>query len=107
MSPLIAGVGAVSADPVLARARVFAALNVVLLARVICSWVTVTGLFGPILVILDRFAIGAVLGARAVAIYTVPFQLAQRIQILRGMEVERKKGLAEDLAGISRDEVRA
>lgn len=45
------------------------------------GWVTVTGLFGPILVILDRFAIGAVLGARAVAIYTVPFQLAQRIQI--------------------------
>lgn len=43
------------------------------------SWVTVTGLFGPILVILDRFAIGAVLGARAVTIYTVPFQLAQRI----------------------------
>lgn len=45
------------------------------------GWVTVTGLFGPILVILDRFAIGAVLGAHAVTIYTVPFQLAQRITI--------------------------
>jgi O-antigen/teichoic acid export membrane protein len=45
------------------------------------GWVTMTGLFGPILVILDRFAIGAVLGATAVAIYTVPFQLAQRITI--------------------------
>lgn len=45
------------------------------------GWVTVTGLFGPILVILDRFAIGAVLGATAVTIYTVPFQLAQRISI--------------------------
>ncbi len=45
------------------------------------GWVTVTGLFGPILVILDRFAIGAVLGAKAVTIYTVPFQLAQRITI--------------------------
>lgn len=45
------------------------------------GWVTITSLFGPMLVILDRFAIGAVLGARAVAIYTVPFQLAQRIQI--------------------------
>ena len=45
------------------------------------GWVTVTGLFGPILVILDRFAIGAVLGATAVTIYTVPFQLAQRIAI--------------------------
>ena len=29
---------------------------------------------------------------------------AQRIQILRGMEVERKKGYAENLAGIKRDE---
>lgn len=45
------------------------------------GWVTATGLFGPILVILDRFAIGAVLGAHAVTIYTVPFQLAQRITI--------------------------
>ena len=45
------------------------------------GWVTLTGLFGPILVILDRFAIGAVLGAKAVTIYTVPFQLAQRITI--------------------------
>lgn len=45
------------------------------------GWVTITGLFGPILVILDRFAIGAVLGAKAVTIYTVPFQLAQRITI--------------------------
>ncbi|HYZ48694.1 MAG TPA: flippase [Sphingomonas sp.] len=45
------------------------------------GWVTITGLFGPILVILDRFAIGAVLGARAVTVYTVPFQLAQRIAI--------------------------
>jgi O-antigen/teichoic acid export membrane protein len=45
------------------------------------GWVTITGLFGPILVILDRFAIGAVLGATAVTIYTVPFQLAQRIQM--------------------------
>ncbi|MBA2919008.1 MULTISPECIES: flippase [Sphingomonas] len=43
------------------------------------GWVTITGLFGPILVILDRFAIGAVLGATAVTIYTLPFQLAQRI----------------------------
>jgi O-antigen/teichoic acid export membrane protein len=43
------------------------------------GWVTVTGLFGPILVLLDRFAIGAVLGATAVTIYTLPFQLAQRI----------------------------
>jgi O-antigen/teichoic acid export membrane protein len=46
------------------------------------GWVTVTGLFGPLLVILDRFAIGAIIGATAVTIYTVPFQLAQRLTIL-------------------------
>lgn len=45
------------------------------------GWVTLTGLFGPILVVLDRFAIGAILGARAVTIYTLPFQLAQRISM--------------------------
>ncbi len=48
------------------------------------GWVTLTAMFGPILVILDRFAIGAVLGAVAVAIYTVPFQLAQRISVFPG-----------------------
>lgn len=48
------------------------------------GWVNLTSLFGPLLVMIDRFAIGAVLGAVAVTIYTVPFQLAQRIQILPG-----------------------
>ena len=46
------------------------------------GWVTLTSIFGPMLVVVDRFAIGAVLGAAAVAAYTVPFQLAQRIAIL-------------------------
>jgi O-antigen/teichoic acid export membrane protein len=46
------------------------------------GWVSLTSIFGPMLVIVDRFAIGAVLGAVAVAAYTVPFQLAQRIAIL-------------------------
>lgn len=45
------------------------------------GWVTLTAMFGPILVIVDRFAIGAVLGAVAVTIYTVPFQLAQRVSV--------------------------
>ncbi len=48
------------------------------------GWVTVTALFGPMLVILDRFAIGAILGAVAVTIYTVPFQLAQRLSVIPG-----------------------
>lgn len=46
------------------------------------GWVTVSSIVGPMLVIVDRFAIGAILGAVAVTTYTVPFQLAQRIQIL-------------------------
>lgn len=43
------------------------------------GWVSVTSMFAPILLIADRFLIGAVLGAVAVTLYTVPFQLAQRI----------------------------
>jgi O-antigen/teichoic acid export membrane protein len=47
-------------------------------------WVNVTSLLGPLLFMVDRFSIGAVLGAVAVTIYTVPFQLAQRVQVLPG-----------------------
>lgn len=46
------------------------------------GWVTITSVMGPLFVILDRFLIGATLGAAAVAVYTVPFQLAQRIAVL-------------------------
>ncbi len=48
------------------------------------GWVNLTSIFGPFLNILDRFAIGAILGAVAVTVYTVPFQLAQRMAILPG-----------------------
>lgn len=46
------------------------------------GWVTLTSIFSPMLVIVDRFAIGAVLGSAAVTVYTVPFQIAQRISII-------------------------
>ena len=46
------------------------------------GWVTLAAFFGPILVIVDRFVIGTMLGALAVALYTIPFQLAQRISII-------------------------
>lgn len=46
------------------------------------GWVTVTSLVGPMMVILDRFVIGAALGAKAVTYYTVPFQLAERSSVL-------------------------
>ena len=42
------------------------------------GWVTVTSLVGPLMVVLDRFVIGAMLGARAVAYYVVPFQLVEK-----------------------------
>jgi O-antigen/teichoic acid export membrane protein len=46
------------------------------------GWVNLTSIIGPVLMIVDRFAIGAQLGAAQLAVYTVPFQLAQRIVIL-------------------------
>ena len=48
------------------------------------GWVNLTSLCGQALVMIDRFMIGAVLGAKAVTVYTVPLQLAQRVQILPG-----------------------
>lgn len=46
------------------------------------GWVTVSSLISPIMVMADRFIIGAVLGAKAVTQYTVPFQLAERSTIV-------------------------
>ncbi|TCS71942.1 O-antigen/teichoic acid export membrane protein [Sulfuritortus calidifontis] len=48
------------------------------------GWVSVTNSIIPILETLDRFIIGAMLGARAVAIYTVPFNLVNPLRILPG-----------------------
>lgn len=46
------------------------------------GWVTVTSFVGPMMVILDRFIIGGISGARAVSYYTVPFQLVGRSVIV-------------------------
>jgi O-antigen/teichoic acid export membrane protein len=46
------------------------------------GWVTVTSLVGPLMVVCDRFVIGALLGAKAVTYYTVPFQMAERIAVI-------------------------
>lgn len=66
------------------------------------GWVTVTSLVGPMMVILDRFVIGALMGARFVTFYTVPFQLGSRTSVIpvavssalfpRMAEVERSEG---------------
>ena len=46
------------------------------------GWVTVTSIIGPILVVVDRFMIGTIMTAVAVTIYTIPFDIVQRISIL-------------------------
>lgn len=46
------------------------------------GWVTVSAVIGPMMVILDRFVIGAQLGAKFVTFYTVPFQLAERTSVI-------------------------
>jgi O-antigen/teichoic acid export membrane protein len=46
------------------------------------GWVMVTALVGPMMVILDRFVVGAIAGAKAVSHYTVPFQLAENSTLI-------------------------
>jgi O-antigen/teichoic acid export membrane protein len=46
------------------------------------GWVSVTSLIGPLLGLWDRFAIGAVLGAKSIAIYVIPFSLAYRLVLV-------------------------
>ncbi|MET0179883.1 MAG: flippase, partial [Novosphingobium sp.] len=48
------------------------------------GWMTLSSLVGTVLLGVDRFLIGTVLGARAVSHYTVPFQLAERSMIVPG-----------------------
>lgn len=48
------------------------------------GWVTVSALVGPLMVVLDRFAIGGTMGPKAVTYYTVPFTLAERTTLLPG-----------------------
>jgi O-antigen/teichoic acid export membrane protein len=48
------------------------------------GWITLTGLVGPLLTVVDRVVIGSVLGATAVTRYTVPFALVSRVKILSG-----------------------
>ncbi len=48
------------------------------------GWVTVTSLVSPMMVVLDRFIIGAIAGTKAVTHYTVPFQLGENSTIIPG-----------------------
>lgn len=44
-------------------------------------WVFVTALIGPLMMMADRLVIGALLGAAAVAVYSIPFNVAIRLQL--------------------------
>lgn len=48
------------------------------------GWVTITNLSEPLLTAMDRMLIGGVIGAQAVAYYSVPFNLVTRASVLPG-----------------------
>lgn len=45
-------------------------------------WVFITALVGPLMLVADRLVIGALLGAAVVAVYSIPFNVANRLQLL-------------------------
>jgi O-antigen/teichoic acid export membrane protein len=45
------------------------------------GWVTVNGALGPLFSSFDSFIIGSTIGAAAVSLYTVPYQLIHRVQV--------------------------
>lgn len=61
------------------------------------GWVTVTSMCAPLLVMVDRVFIGGLIGAQAVATYSIAIQLAQRMtmlaQALTGATYPRLAGL--------------
>ena len=48
------------------------------------GWVTISTVISPLLVYIDRFMIGALVGARAVGYYTAPHEIVSRLAILPG-----------------------
>lgn len=65
------------------------------------GWVTVSSIIGPMMVVLDRFIIGALLGAKAVAYYSVPFQLASQSTVFAGA---LSRALFPRMANVTRSE---
>lgn len=48
------------------------------------GWISIMTLFAPLLVTIDRIVIGSLIGARAVASYTVPYDLVSRAMVVSG-----------------------
>lgn len=48
------------------------------------GWMTVTNLVGPMMMYLDRFAIGGMLGMAAVAYYVTPYELVTKLLVIPG-----------------------
>jgi O-antigen/teichoic acid export membrane protein len=48
------------------------------------GWITVTSVVGPLMVVLDRFIIGTISGAKAITHYTVPYGLVNQVTIVAG-----------------------
>ena len=46
------------------------------------GWVTITSIVSPLLVVMDRFVIGATISAVAVAVFTISFEIVQRVSLL-------------------------
>jgi O-antigen/teichoic acid export membrane protein len=46
------------------------------------GWVAVTGMISPVMETIDRLLVGALVGAKAVAHYTIAYQLATKLRIL-------------------------
>lgn len=67
------------------------------------GWATVTGIVGPLLVYVDRFAIGAWLGAAAVGFYVIGYNLISQMQVVPGAFA---RAIFPRLAELSPDESR-
>lgn len=46
------------------------------------GWTTVSAIVGPLMIVADRFAIGAQLGAKSISYYVIPFQITERTTLL-------------------------
>lgn len=69
------------AVPALARGLAFDAALVPTLLT-LGGWMTVSNVVGPLMVYLDRFLVGAVLGLGAVAYYATPFELVTKLLLV-------------------------